>query len=243
MATLRNQHSPSACCLLLSILLILWSKSSTQAQEDAPEVAKARAEFESKRNAAISPIREKYVAALRRMEREYALKKDYKSAIAARDERLKVEGESPSDSIATENGSDSTSTGNASTPSIDSDDGSTIVLAPASARLIEGAKLEDDTIVLSAAGDAAEWSLKDPEPGGYEIELTHKTNGRVSFRISEAFFYLKGQTSSTRSRTTTRNFGTLKLTEEAESIRIVADNASSVTPLSVSTIKLISTRP
>jgi hypothetical protein len=219
-----------------------------QAQAPAPaegesEVARLRSAFEMAVASTLEPLNRKYVAALRRKEKELAIAKDYETAIALRDERLAVE------EMLAKTGAAPTASGDSTVATTGAGGDATaspadIRFSAADAKILNGAERSGQGLRFTAAGQAAEWAVASLPAGGYEVVVTYSCAADSAFQVKEHFFRLSCDASSSGGVETskTEEFGTLKVTSRVSSITITVDSVSPDAPLLIHELKLISNR-
>jgi predicted secreted protein len=218
----------SSFLLLLSLLIgPLAGDVSGQTLEEK------RALFEARVSSSLEPLNRKYVTALRRLEKEFALAKDYEGAIAVRDERLLVESMLSDTVVATD-------TANETTPGKSSE----FTFSAAKALVFDGSNVAGDAVKMTGAKQGAEWVIKGVEPGGYEVVVTYATSGGGVVQAMEHFFRLSGDLPATGGDDVfkTISLGTLKITSRAEKLVISSNDATAASPLLIREVKLVSNR-
>lgn len=169
---------------------------------------------------ASAPSLRQYASELAALEKRCATSRDYKGAIAARNERQTIEKE-----IARIEKEDlllrtrEQSFRSAMLPD-------QIVLMPEQATL-SGVEREPGNGALTRwkkAGSSATWKLPDLPPGGYEVLVRYSCDALEggSLVIGEQTFSLTGTADTTLKGPTEKNFGTLKITNGSGSLTIRA---------------------
>ncbi len=198
-------------------------------------LAAKRAKFEAAVASALEPVNKKYAAALRRLEKEFALAKNYEAAIAVRDERLAVEK-------ALAGGGKLVTTGNGGGTSPNKTPvpvaGGERVFAGSAATAADGAVVDGGYVNLTGPGQSAEWALSGLSPGGYQVVVTYDSKLPAAFQVKEHFFRLNCDAAASSGKAV--EFGTLKVTSRAKSILLTATKASAASPLRIKEVKLIS---
>jgi len=195
-------------------------------------------------SAILDPLNRKYAAALRRMEKELAIAKDYEAAIALRDERLAVEA------TLTKTGG-GTAVSPTATPDVAGQTAGITDTALTETRFTgaeavarNGAEKLADAVRLGAAGQAAEWKAANLPAGGYEVVVTYSCAAASGFQVKEHFFRLacEAPPSGGADAAKTETFGTLKVTSRAGAITLTADSVAPDAPLLIHELKLVSNR-
>lgn len=215
------------------LVLILLLFGSAGGNSGAQSVEEMRDAFESKVTGILDPVNRKYIAALRRLEKEFALEKNYESAIAVRDERITVEamlGDA-------ENGTTETTS---STPPVSA--ASEMQLLASKAQGVDGGATEDGVLKLSAIGQSGEWSLAGIVPGGYDVIVTYASPDGATLQAMEHFFRITADLPPTGDETSFKSvsLGTLKITSRALKLNL-AKKAGTKTLL-IQEVKLVSNR-
>jgi hypothetical protein len=192
-------------------------EGSENAQPDPPELVKRRAAFTSSLRKLLLPLNRSYITALKKTERELALAGDYEGAIEARSERQRM----TEILVASTTEAPTVPDGGTPTPTPVPVDPTTVFSLKASEAVpSEGVSAIGSGATINATDDSLTWKLLQPIPGGFDVSITYTSSGDASFWIRENFFRLKGEVSEGKSNTV--KLGTLKITEDAESITLLA---------------------
>lgn len=209
----------------LAARLALLAPVTLLAQEELPEeIAQRKAAFEKEIASVVAPIDDSYKKALQRLEREFALAKDYEAAIAARDERKALERSRESGTSG--GGTVPAGTGEAAsvaaTPA--TGEGSPLTFGAAGSSSLDGALLEEEALRFGKAEDAAAWTMGGVDPGAYEVVLSYAAAAASTVKVQEYFFRLSGELPATggESEFSEHSLGILKVTSRATSIRLTA---------------------
>lgn len=199
-------------------LLLPWS--SPGAGGNRTELAALRTTHELALLQAGIPALRQYVTELTALEKRCALARDYKGAIAARDERQSIERE-----IArVEKDALLLRTRELSLRSALLPD--QIVLMPEQA-VLSGVEREPATGALTnwkSAGASATWKLPDLPAGGYEVLVRYACDALEGgvLTIAEQTFTLNGTADTTLKGPVEKNFGTLKITNGSGKLTLTA---------------------
>ena len=193
------------------------TEGSEQIQPAPPELVKRRTAFTNSLRKLLLPLNRSYITALKKTERELALAGDYEGAIDAREERLLMSRIL----VASTTEIPIPSEGEAPVPAPAPVEPATVFsLKVSEAVPSEGVSVVGKGATINAADDSLTWKLLQPMPGGFDVSVTYSSSGDASFWIRENFFRLKGEVGEGKSRTI--KLGTLKITEDAEAISLVA---------------------
>lgn len=166
------------------------------------------------------PAMRQYVTELAALEKRCALARDYKGAIAARNERQSIEREiARIDKDALLLKTREQGLRSAMLPD-------QIVLMPEQA-VLSDVQREPGTGALTnwkRAGSSATWKLPDLPPGGYEVLLRYSCDALEGggILVSEQTFTLSGTADTTLKGPTEKNFGTLKITNGNGTLTVTA---------------------
>lgn len=220
-------------CLPFYILAFLLS-GLIAGTVSAQSLAEKRATFDGKVVTILESVNRKYVAALRRLEKEYALEQNYEAAIAVRDERFAVE-ELLSNGVVSPGVTETTTTANV--PGVTKD----VVFAGSDASLLDGSSVEGDALKFSKSGQSGEWQLENVIPGGYEVMVTYACNEKATLQAMEHFFRITADVPATGGSDAfkTVSMGTLKITSRAEKLSLSLKNGAG---LLLQDVKLVSNR-
>ena len=179
-----------------------------------------RTTFELSLLQAGAPALRQHVSELTLLEKRCAAARDYRGAIAARNERQAVEREiARIDKEALLLRTRERSLRSAMLPE-------QIILMPEQATL-SGVEREPGNGALTGwkkLGASATWKLPDLPPGGYEVLIRYSCDALEggSLAISEQIFSLTGTAVTTLKGPVEKNFGTLKITNGSGSLAITA---------------------
>ncbi len=210
-----------ACTLLLTCVLPhLPAQEADPAGPPPREIEIERIEHHHRLlTASLNPLKSS-ISRLDELARARARERDYTGAIAARDERRRLEAELEriaKEMLVLEARVQSLKT--ALLPER--------LLLPLDQAKLDGVLWDADKGRLTQwqrPGASAEWTLPGLPPGGYEVLVTYQCNpiegGTVI--ISEKTFTLTGEMDTTLRGPETKNLGTLKITDGAGVFRITA---------------------
>lgn len=219
--------------LPLFFVLLLLLFGSAVGKATAQSVEELRAAFESKVTSILDPVNRKYVAALRRLEKEFAMEKNYESAIAVRDERITVEA------MLGDVGTGATDTATIpATPAVASEK----VLPGTKVEGVDGGTVESGVLKLSAIGQSGEWSLAGIVPGGYDVMVTYASPNGATLQAMEHFFRITADVPPTGDEKTFKSvsLGTLKITSRALKLNLA--KKAGAKDLLIQEVKLVSNR-
>jgi hypothetical protein len=201
------------------------------------ELASLRTTYELSILQARTPALRQHVSELTALEKRCAVAHDYKGAIAARNERQRMEREIAR--IQKETlllGTRERGFRSALLPD-------QIVLMPDQATL-SGVEREPGNGALTnwkKPGASATWKLPDLPPGGYEVLVRYSCDALEggSLTISEQIFSVAGTAVTTLKGPAEKSFGTLKITNGSGSLTITARSVSKNNLMHLHFVKLV----
>lgn len=201
--------TPAETRKLRSFVLGIMLASTPGWAAGPPQEMKAlRAEFTASLATATIPVLRQQVKDLLALEKKAAAARDYDTAIAARDERKRIEAAiADLDKASLFASSASTTAGDA--------EPERVVLKLADAKL-DRVRFDPNAGVLtdwSGTGASATWQLPNLAPGGYEVVLKYQSGPLEggSVLVQESFYTLSADLQTTLKEATEHNLGTLRL--------------------------------
>ena len=230
-------HSPSTLRSLVALVLLVLSARGYGIGDPWTELAAMRTTHELSVRQAGAPALRQYVSELTALEKRCATARDYKGAIAARNERQMIEREISR----IEKESLLLRTRDQSLRSALLPD--QIILMPERATL-SGVEREPGTGALTnwkKAGSSVTWKLPDLPPGGYEVLVRYSCDALEggSITIQEQTFSLTGTADTTLKGPVEKNFGTLKITNGSGALTISARTVLKTNLMHLYFVKLV----
>lgn len=213
-------HRSLKTAALLAVAAMTWAAPGSDVATSRMELAVMRTTYELSILQAGSPALRQHVSELAALEKRCAAARDYKGAIAARNERLNIEREIAridKESLLLR----TREQGLRSSMLPDQ-----IILMPEQATLA-GVEREPGNGALtnwSKPGASAAWKLPDLPPGGYEVLVRYSCDALEggSMTIAEQAFSLSGTADTTFKGPAEKNIGTLKITNGSGPLTITA---------------------
>lgn len=185
------------------------------------DLPRLRYDHEQEVNHVILPLEEGLVQQLAQLQREFASKEDYKSAIKTKAEitlaqqriqELKRKLAEPPPPPALAMPEKNSTVGSPSLPS----NSTSVILLPKEAvvhGLLQLSPTAETIASWKTVDDSLEWKLNNLPPGGYEVIMEYSClpNEGGRFQLSEAFHSLTGIITSTGGQLVKKNIGTLRI--------------------------------
>jgi hypothetical protein len=217
------------------MLVALWIVPAWAGPKGS-ELKAGQAQLEADLIAATTPVLRQQVTALSALEKRAAVTRDYDTAIAARNERSKIEAELSAQEklallLAARPGNEPAETQDR------------IILKAADAKL-DRVRLDPASGVLtdwSAVGASATWKLPGLPPGGYEVQLRYSSGALEggSVLIQESFYSLTGDLQTTLKGFVDDTIGTLKIRDGTGQLRLSAKSLLKTNLMQLQSVELI----
>jgi len=236
---------------LVATLLICLAIPVSAQTEQSVDLDKMKEEFLGNLRREIEPESRQYILELKKLERKFAQAGDFQAAIAARDERIAVEKflGSPTKPTPAPDPEPEPEPTPAIVVAESKDDRADLIaelakdLAIASATVSEGAEINREKLKMDSSGASASWLSEGLEPGGYEIVVHYNATADTEARVGEGFFYLTADLPATKGRKpVSKSLGTLKVTEDSESITLSNTGSEEKSGLVIHSVQLISAK-
>jgi hypothetical protein len=233
----RCPRIATSLLVALFLVLVLNGRGAAGTASTRTELAMLRTAHEISLLRASAPSLRQYAAELTALEKRCATNRDYKGAIAARNERQTIEKEisriEKEDLLLKTR---EQSFRSAMLPD-------QIVLMPEQA-VLSGVSREPGNGALTdwkKTGASATWKLPDLPPGGYEVLLRYSCDALEggSLAIGEQTFSLTGTADTTLKGPMEKNFGTLKITNGSGSLSISARTVLKANLMHLYFVKLV----